>query len=83
VDSLHVERMPQDKIKAVDFTELSNLVPVKQALHADNQVIEIGLDQFHQSLRMVLDIFVCDDLPIGFDEADIEVLGVQFRSIPQ
>ena len=65
---------------AVVFTAISNPVPGEQALHANDQVIEIELDQFHQSLWTSLDSLVCDDLPIVFDEADIEVLGVQFYS---
>jgi hypothetical protein len=73
----------QDKVNAVVFTKIGNPVPGEQALHDDDQAIEIGLDQFHQSLRTGLDILVCNDLPIVFDRADIEVLGGYVQISPR
>ena len=69
--------MTQDKVNAVVLAEIGKPVPGEPALHADDQVITIGLDQFHQSLRTSLDVLMDKDLPLRVDEADLEVFSMQ------
>ncbi len=48
--------MTQDKVNSVALPAIGSQVPGKQVLYADDQVIEIELDQFHQSLQAGLDV---------------------------
>ena len=45
VDSLHIERMSQDEVDAVFFTQIRDPVPAVHAFNANHKVISKGVEQ--------------------------------------
>jgi len=69
--------MSEDKGYFVFGTKVCNPVPTKDALNADNDVIDIWKNHFKEQLRIGFDVFVNMSFTLFVEDANIHFSGVQ------
>ena len=77
VDGLHVEGVAEDEGDVMLGTEVSEPVPVEDALRRHDQVVPEGLDGFEEAGPVAGKVLVKQDVAFGVQNAQIEGAGMK------
>ena len=77
MDGLHVEGVAKDEGNGMFGTEVSEPVPVEDALRRDDQVFPEGFDGFEEAGPVAGKVLVKQDVASGVQNAQIKGAGVK------
>ena len=77
MDGLHVQRVTEDEGDGMLGAEVSEPVPVEDALGRDDQVFLEGFDGFEEASSVAGEVLVKQDVALGVENAQIESAGVK------
>ena len=69
--------MTQDKVSPSFFVGIGKPAPGKHILSPNHDIFSKRLNNSHKYVRVCLDVFVEDDLPLQVEDTHIHLLGVE------